>query len=229
MVFKDQTINIIVTNIQQEQSVYWSIYFRRPINFVFEAGDWIDIVFLGHDLAGGRTFSISSSPTESDIRISFRAGVSPMKQTLQSVKVGDVLLITQYGNDYGFQLKQNQPSVLIAGGVGIAPFRSMMKQLYDTYAMSEVHLIYLNQTDAFLFRKELNEWSANLPHVSVSYIVTKGINRKKREKLILAMINSINQNFYIAGPPSMVESNEHLLIDMGVTVRNIRIDSFSGY
>jgi ferredoxin-NADP reductase len=199
------------------------------VNFIFETGDWIDIQFDGRKLSGGITYSISSSPTESLIRITFREGISEFKKALQSIHANDRLIISQYGNDYGFQLKKNQSSVLIAGGVGIAPFRSMLKEMYDNNQNSEVALIYLNQDENFLFKNELELWSKRLTNLSISYISTKDINRKKREKLVLSLIKSPNQNFYISGPPGMVESNEHLLIDMGVQVRDIRIDSFGGY
>ena len=228
-VTKNQHIELTVTRTRQEQPLYWSVYFKRPENFIFEAGDWIDIGFEGRTLRGGITYSISSSPLESDLRITFREGISEFKRALQSVKPGDRLFISQYGNDYGFQLKQNRSSVLIAGGVGIAPFRSMLQEMHENRDKNDVLLIYLNQSDQFLFKTELETWSGSLPNLTISYIVTKDINRKKREKLILSLIKNQNQNFYISGPTGMVESNEHLLIDSGVQVRNIRIDSFGGY
>jgi ferredoxin-NADP reductase len=205
------------------------VYFKRPINFTFEAGDWIDIAFKSGELAGGKTYSISSSPTEDDIRITFREGISQLKKALQSTQPGEKLAITQYGNDYNFQLKKNQSSLLIAGGVGIAPFRSMLKEMFDNGDRNDVTLIYLNQNDTFLFKDELELWSSKMSNLTINYISTKDINRKKREKLIHALITSTNQNFYVSGPPGMVEGNEHLLIDMGVAIQDIRIDSFGGY
>lgn len=229
MVTKDQHMGLIVSRTKLETTGYRSIYFYRPANFIFEAGDWIDLEFIGRVLKGGITYSISSSPTEDEIRITFRDGLSEFKKALQNVKKNDLLHITQYGNDYGFQLNKNRSSVLIAGGVGIAPFRSMLKEMYDTNDKNEVTLIYLNQTDNFLFKEELDIWSNKLPNFSVTYISTNEISRKKREKLIFSLIKNIQQNFYVSGPPGMVESNEHMLIDMGVAVRNIRIDTFGGY
>lgn len=228
-VTKNQHIELVAQRITEDQPDYFSVYFARPENFTFEAGDWIDIEFEGQTLKGGITYSISSSPLESDIRISFRKGISEFKRALQSITAGSRLFISQYGNDYGFQLKKNRSSVLIAGGVGIAPFRSMLKEMYDNHDKNDVQLIYLNQNDQFLFRDELDSWSHKLQNLTISYIVTKDYSRKKREKLILSLIKNTNQNFYISGPPGMVESNEHLLIDAGVPVRNIRIDSFGGY
>ena len=228
-VIKQQHIELTVSRIQADLPGYWSVYFERPANFVFDAGDWIDLQFEGRDLKGGITYSLSSSPTEPELRISFREGISEFKRALQSVATGERLYISQYGNDYGFQLKKNQSSVLIAGGVGIAPFRSMLKEMFDHHDKNDVSLIYLNQNERFLFKDELDIWQQRLPNLSISYVVTKDLSRKKREKLILSLIKSPQQNFYISGPEGMVESNEHLLIDNGVQVRDIRIDSFGGY
>jgi len=229
MVHEKQNIEITTKEIESDQPAFWSIYFNRPANFTFEAGDWIDIEFKGKNLIGGKTYSLSSSPTESDIRITFREGVSQLKKSLQDVQPGDKLAITQYGNDYNFQLKKNQSSVLIAGGVGIAPFRSMLKEMFDNGDTNDITLIYLNQNDTFLFSDELDLWASRMPNLTIAYISTKDINRKKREKLIQSLVTSTRQNFYISGPPGMVESNEHLLLDMGVDIRDIRVDSFGGY
>lgn len=229
MVIKNQHIELVALRNESDQPGYRSICFARPANFDFAAGDWIDIQFDGRKLNGGITYSISSSPTESDIRITFRDGISEFKKALQAIQLDDRLSITQYGNDYNFQLKKSQSSVLIAGGVGIAPFRSMIKEMFDNKDMNTVTLIYLNQNGNFLFRDKLDTWAKALPNLTITYISTKEINRKKREKLILSLIKNTNQNFYISGPPAMVESNEHLLIDAGVHIRDIRIDSFGGY
>lgn len=61
--------------------------------------------------------------------------------------------------------------------------------------------MYLHQNKNVLFEEELNLWSQQLANISITYINTK----------------------------DMGEANENLLVDMGVQVRNIRIDSFGGY
>lgn len=229
MVHKDQRIELVAEYSKSEVSGYRSVYFTRPPHFTFDAGDWIDIVPKSGTLTGGKTYSLSSSPTEGDLRITFREGLSELKRLLQNIEAGHKLFISQYGNDYDFQLQHNKSSVLIAGGVGIAPFRSMLKEMSDTSNHNEVHLIYLNQTDNFLFKDELDEWQSALPNLAVHYIETKTLNRKKRQKQLLSLINGTHHYFYISGPPAMVEDTEHLLIDEGVNVKNIRIDSFGGY
>lgn len=229
MVIKDQHIKLLFKARKHEVLDYWTVTFERPAGFTFKAGDWIDIEFSNGPLRGGKKYSISSSPTEVDIQITFREGVSEVKRALMNAKTSDELYISQYGNDYDFQLKRNRSSTLIAGGVGVAPFRSMLKEMADNHDKNSVSIIYLNQNENFLFRSELDTWSMQLQGVSIAYINTKDLNRKKREKVISSLVTDKSHNFYISGPPAMVEANEHLLIDMGVDIRNIRIDSFGGY
>ena len=229
MAIKQGPIELRVKEVRPEDSGALSAFFYRPANFEFEAGDWMDLAFADRNLRGGITYSISSSPTEIDIRITFRQGFSDSKKALQGLVAGEIVSILQYGNDYDFSLDRNRSSVLIAGGIGIAPLRSMIKELYDTQGRDEISLIYLSQQDTFLFKDELDKWSDKLPNLTVHYIQTRTINRKQRESIIKSLLPDLDQHFYIAGPKGMVEANEHLLIDMGVKLKNIRIDSFRGY
>jgi ferredoxin-NADP reductase len=229
MLHKDTNILITVKDNIQETPGYRSIIFERPRGFEYESGDWIDIKSPIKDLKGGRTYSLSSSPTEPDLMITFKEGLSEMKRTLAASKPDDMFIVFQYGNAYQFTIKPHKATILIAGGVGVAPFRSMMKEIFDTRDMSELSLVYLNKTSEFLYAKELSEWSLLLPNLHSSYIVTEGLKRKDHDKAILSLIHSPQQFFYIAGPEGMVETTEHLLLDNGVSLDNIQIDSFGSY
>lgn len=229
MVYKNVTIPLHVLRREQLDATTVSVYFSRPVGFHYEAGDWIDIVFPNEQLSGGITYSLSSSPTEPELAITFRTGISPFKRRLQTVTAGTSVHITQYGNDYGFHLKDNRSSVLIAGGIGIAPFRSMLKEMFDTHTHNAVQLIYINKGTSYVFETEIKTYTAALPRVTPVFIDTKELNRKKREKLLLSTIKKDAHHYFIAGPETMVESTEHLLIDNGINVKDIRIDSFGGY
>jgi ferredoxin-NADP reductase len=205
-----------------------AVSFKRPIGFEYEAGDWIDLMKPGVELKGGKTYSLSSSPTEGELAIMFRKGLSPLKQHLQNLRPGDELAITQYGNDYGFHLRENRSSVLIAGGIGIAPFRSMLKEMADTDSQNEVQLLYFNKGTESLLSKELDQWAKSL-HLDIQYINTEELKRKERLKIFQNVMNHDAHHYFIAGPESMVENTEHILIDLGIDIKDIRIDSFGGY
>jgi ferredoxin-NADP reductase len=229
MIHKNTDITIVVKENRPEINGQRSILFHRPQDFLYESGDWIDVRLPEGELRGGRTYSLSSSPTEPDLMITFKDGISELKTALMALRPNDALVITQYGNDYKFTLKPLKASTLIAGGIGIAPFRSMIKEMFDTDSKSQVDLIYMNKDNDFLFNDELIVWMGRLTGLRISYIVTRGLNRKARTKTMLATIKTPGQLFYIAGPEGMVESTEHMLLDFGVKSSNIRIDGFGGY
>ncbi len=229
MVTKNVKIHLTVLRTEQLDDVTMTVHFTRPAGFEYESGDWIDLGFDDVTPSGGITYSLSSSPTEPELSIAFRVGISPFKRRLQSLEPGDTLFISQYGNDYGFHLKDNRSSVLIAGGIGIAPFRSMLKELYDTGNKNQVQLVYMNKGTQYVFAAEIETWRAALPNVRVDYVDTTGLNRKKREKLLVGLIKNDAHHYFVAGPEGMVEATEHLLIDAGISARDIRIDSFGGY
>lgn len=230
MVNKNVKINLTVQRVEPVNDTCVSIFFERPIGFEYEPGDWVDLNFPDGNPNGGITYSLSSSPTEDILSITFKLGISPFKRRLQSLVSDDEMYISQYGNDYGFHLKENRSSVLIAGGIGIAPFRSMLKEMNDTDNKNNVQLLYLNKAPSVIFATEINLWRKRLSNIEVQYIDTNQLSRKKREKMLSGLIDKNAHHYFIAGPEGMVEATEHFLIDdMGINPKDIRIDSFGGY
>jgi ferredoxin-NADP reductase len=188
----------------------------------------MDIRFPVAEFPVGKTYSFASSPTENDILISFKKGVSPFKQALEAVKPGDTLLITQYGSN-DFHLHKNQHCLLIAGGIGIAPYRSMIKEVVDLSETTDITLLYFNQTSDFAFKHELDEWASKYNNLKLEYFVTADLKRKDRAKIITAHVAGHNGLYYVAGPPSMVVSTSSVLTALGVLDKDIAVDSFDGY
>jgi ferredoxin-NADP reductase len=222
------SIELTVRSVRTETPQHLSVVYDRPRGFEYEPGDWIDLD-LGGELKGGRTYSLSSSPTEPDLMITFKEGLSEVKRALAGSRPGDRARIIACGNDYDFQLDERRVSQLIAGGVGVAPFRSMLKEMVDTGSRASADLLYLNQGPDFLFRDELDAWQSVLPDTTVTYLQTRGMKRKERERLLRTLIPTDAHLYYIAGPAGMIETTEELLDAMGVDHDNIRIDSFDGY
>lgn len=225
---KNMNIKLEVKRTEHVDNGNMNIYFQWPKDFIFQAGDWVDLYIPGKKLRGGITYSLSSSPTEDELMISFKKGISEVKQHLQSIQQGENLYISQYGNAYDFYLKDNRSSICIAGGIGIAPFRSMLKEMFDTENRNEIQLLYFNKDEFFLFQPEINEWQKTLK-LDVQYIQTDTIKRKDRLRIYREVMRKDGDFYFIAGPEGMVESTEHILIEMGIDLRKIRVDSFGGY
>lgn len=221
-------IELTVKHVRGETPQHLSVVYARPRGFDYEAGDWVDLQLDG-DPRGGRTYSLSSSPTEPDLMITFKEGQSELKKALAASVPGDTARVTAFGNDYEFQLDEHRDSVLIAGGVGVAPFRSMVKDMVDRQVPGSVELVYLNATDDFLFRDELDAWQTELAEARMHYVVTRGLKRKDRERVLRDLVPATAHLYYVAGPEGMVESTETMLMASGVDHDDIRIDVFGGY
>jgi ferredoxin-NADP reductase len=224
-------LNIVLRVIKRraESSDCASVFFTRPRGLVFDAGDWLDIRFLEPELAVGRTYSFSSAPTERDLRITYRRGVSSFKRRLDRVDRGDTMLITQYGSN-GFLLDRGTPAVMIAGGIGIAPFRSMIKDVIDQGEDVPIIVIHINRGDA-PFHQEFVAWSRERADLEVHHLssATRGRLTMDTLRQVVAGRRLMEATFYVAGPPAMVTTTLKVLSGIGVAVADIKTDSFDGY
>ncbi len=231
----DTDLNIVlrVKELRHETSECLSIVFEKPRGLTFAAGDWLDIRFPVPEFPVGKTYSFASAPTEPDLMISFKKGVSPFKKALEKVQPGETMLITQYGSN-GFLFDQRYPAVFIAGGIGIAPFRSMIKGLIDAQQHLSITLLFSNRHNDFPFRAELETWQHMSPALKTVFVVTSEEGRVTRKRIQIELERSgieclTTPQYYLAGSPQMVQGCEHHLLALGVEKNRIKTDSFEGY
>lgn len=226
----DLNIILRVIRTRQESSDCMSVVFGRPQGLTFNAGDWLDIRFLDPDLAVGRTFSFASAPTEADLQITFRIGRTPFKRRLEAVVAGETLLITQYGSN-GFLLDRGSSAVFLAGGVGIAPFRSMIKDVIDHGDKVPITVMNVNRTDDAPFKEELLGWASEHDNVEIPHVSSAAGGRLTIERLraLIERPQGSDPAFYVAGPPGFVTATTALLSRIGVGPNDIKSDSFTGY
>ena len=98
----------------------------------------------------------------SDQRSEFKKAMLELKQGMKVKKSGPV---------GGFYLKENSPLLLIAGGIGITPFWSILQQLEaeENGQDNNIHLLYLDSNKSFIFKDELDRIADNTP-IGVTYL-----------------------------------------------------------
>jgi ferredoxin-NADP reductase/Na+-translocating ferredoxin:NAD+ oxidoreductase RnfD subunit len=217
--------------------------FTPSQRLAFAPGQYLELT-LAHahpDSRGARRyFTIASSPTEESIRfgVRFYERGSSFKQALRALDGRARLLAGQVAGDFTLPRNPAQKLVFIAGGIGITPYRSMLKYLLDTKQQRDVALIYANRTaDEIAYRDVLSEAQATLG-VKVIYTLTDpaaiprdwpGKRGRISEDLILEAAPDYRERaFYLSGPPSMVRAYERVLKQMGVKRRQIKKDFFPG-
>lgn len=175
-----------------------------------------------------RFFTIAAAPFEHHLQITTRINPkgSSFKKALLALSEGDGIELIKSDGDF----VMNDPSrrhVMIAGGIGITPYRSILLQLNHDKQPINVDLLYANRTDEFVFQKEFEEAASANPNFKIHYFV-------EPKKIDDAAIREVAPNleepvFWLSGPEPMVEMFEQSLADMGVPKDNIKTDFFPGY
>lgn len=188
-----------------------------------------------------RYFTLSSSPTEEDISIGvkFSNRGSSFKEALLQVDRNSLISASQLGGDFVLPENSRQKLVFIAGGIGITPYRSMLKYLIDKRDKRDIILFYaVNKLENIAYQDILKEAkryldlkiyfilpernkSSNNPNILYGYLKDKDI-----ESIVT---DYKDRHFYISGPNTLVSSIKRELLKIDVPRKNIVTDLFSGY
>jgi len=174
-----------------------------------------------------RYFTVASSPTEDNIRIGvkFYDKPSSYKKTLESLQVGDHIVASQLAGDFTLPKDKNKKLVFIAGGIGVTPFRSIIKYLTDSNERRDIVMFYANREENDVAYREVFGQAEKAIGLKIFYktgIITK-------EMILQNAPDYKSRMFYISGPKSMVDAFKKTLADMGVPRQNIKTDFFPGF
>jgi len=205
-----------------------AIILEKPSSFYYQAGDCVDISFQDAIHLGKQTYSFASSPHEQSLMLAFKKGYSEFKHRLHALKPSDILQAIQYGSNFIFDSKI--PSVMIAGGIGITPFRSMIKTRLIEHPTIKTILLFQNRTLDFPFYTELNHWQKEYPSFEIHWLDTDTKGRLTPETLATILGEKKDTyHYYVAGPPLMVDASMEILETLMINASDIHTDSFDGY
>jgi ferredoxin-NADP reductase/Na+-translocating ferredoxin:NAD+ oxidoreductase RnfD subunit len=217
--------------------------FKPSQRLAFAPGQYMEFT-LAHqkpDSRGYRRFfTLASSPTEESLHLGVRfyADGSSFKKALYSIDGRTTMMAGQIAGDFTLPEDPEQKLVFIAGGIGITPYRSMLKYLLDVSEPRDIVLLYTNKTaNEIAYKDILNEAQKQLG-IRVFYTLTdakalprnwNGLVGRIHEGMILKTIPDYQvRTYYISGPPDMVRTYEYILKNMGVKQNQIKKDFFPG-
>ncbi|MDR1993815.1 MAG: FAD-dependent oxidoreductase [Nitrososphaerota archaeon] len=210
--------------------------FIRPKGLDYKPGQFffVNLYHQGNNLR--KPFSFSSSPTEPDyIEFTKKLSDSKYSATLRATKPGDwVQIDAPYGK---FTFEGEYPKIaLLAGGIGITPFRSMIKYAIDKSLNSHIILFYSCRTVNDIMFK--NEWEANQKnkHLKVVLIINEATPNWSGKTGVID-VDLIKQElpdykehiFFACGPPGMVKSMQLLIEKLGLSKEQLKLEHFTGY
>ncbi len=117
--------------------------------------------------------------------------------------------------------------VLVAGGIGITPYRAMLLDLDHRGVSIRATLLYANRTPDFVYRGEIEALAKKHPGLRVHYVVAP--DRITEDSIRQAAPDLQRPTFYLSGPEPMVEATDGMLADMGLPGDRIKRDYFPGY
>lgn len=214
---------------QAETSDAISFIFDAPAELTWQAGQYM-IYKLPHDHPDDRKdrrfFTIAEAPFQREIRITtrFNPKGSSFKRTLHDLKIGNEIEAIKVGGDFVMEDPASQ-HIFVAGGIGITPYRAILKQLdYDGQPVN-VTLLYANRTDEFVFKGELEELAQKHSEFTIQYFIDPQII----DEAVLKKYAEGEATIWLSGPEPMVEGMEQTLKKLNVPAERIKTDFFPGY
>lgn len=168
-----------------------------------------------------RWFTISSAPSEKTINISTRISESVFKQTLNALTVGEEIECYELGGD--FIWTDENHIIMVAGGIGITPFRSILVERDLSGQKLNTTLLYFNRNEEIPFKNELESLNREHSEFKVIFIVGERVSAQKIKELIP---NITDEMVYISGPEAMVDKVGDDLEQDNIQIKK---DRFPGY
>jgi ferredoxin-NADP reductase len=188
-----------------------------------------------------RYFTIASSPTEEDIKlcVKFYELASSYKKRLKNLPIGSDIVASQLAGEFTMPNDKNKKLVFIAGGIGITPFRSMIKYLIDINEKRDIIIFYTNNSFSDIVYKEIFKEAEKKLGIKTVYILNHlhgvpidfncNVGLITKEVIIEKAPDYQERTYYISGPRSMIVSFEKTLNEIGITKSNIKTDFFPGF
>lgn len=225
-----------VTLLGLEEVAAGTLAFRlsRPAGFEFKAGQSVSISLAEpppEPKSAQRTFSLASAPFEPELAIATRMReASAFKRALQALPPGARLKLK---GPRGVMTLHDDPAhaaVLVAGGIGITPFRSMLRQAAHERLARPLLLAYANRRaqDA-PFLAELQAMARAGAGFRLLARMTDAEGFLDEDALRRFAGDAPAPVYYVAGPPAMVEATTAILGRMGVADADMRNEQFYGY
>jgi ferredoxin-NADP reductase len=162
------------------------------------------------------------------------------KQALSNAPIGGGANITEPTGSFNLHNNTARPAVFFAGGIGIAPFLSMLSYATEEKLRHPMVLFYANRyLEDAAFMDELWTLEGRNPRFRFVPILTrtaknyrgwKGETGHLSPEMLLTHLGILRGPiFYIAGPPTMVAATRRTLGEVGVDEDDIRTEEFAGY
>ena len=178
---------------------------------------------------------------------------SPYKKRLSTLESGTKVKVRGPEGQFVLHQDYSKPAVFLSGGIGVTPFRTMIKYTTDKQLPVKIVMFDSNRnSNNILFKKEFDNWANINRNLKIIYTISEGEDRQHEQSssftakndwkgeygridkaMILKYLDTTalnNSIFYICGPPSMLKSMQSLLQEeLEIPKEKIKVEEFTGY
>ena len=217
---------------------------EKPPEFVFKPGQFIEVTLLNPpeiDAEGAsRAFSIASAPQEEFLLVATRLRDSAFKRVLSHASPGTQVKIDGPFGDLRLHNDSSRAAVMLCGGIGITPFRSILLSAAHNKLPHRIFLFYSNRRpEDAPFLEEMQALERENPNFKLIACMTEaekssrswtGERGRITDQMLTKHLTGLSSAiYYITGPPSFVKAMHEMLLGTGVDDDDIRTEEFGGY
>lgn len=236
---KQKLLLTLKEKIQYGDDTYHFV-FTPDHHLEFEAGQYLEWTLdrKGTDSRGNRRyFTIASAPTEAEVGLGVRffPNSSSFKKHLLEMEIGETLVASQLAGEFVLPRDfKDKKFAFLAGGIGVTPFRSIIKNLVDEKEKVDIVQLYSNKFFSDVAYKDVFDDAYEKLGIRTVYVVTDESDSQYTGRISTGMIGKeipdyLDRYFYLSGPHQMVTAFEETLKDLGVKRSQIKTDFFPGF
>ncbi|MDD5585139.1 MAG: FAD/NAD(P)-binding protein [Candidatus Omnitrophica bacterium] len=217
---------ITTTKIIDETPTIKTFVFKPEFDFAFETGQFVELTYPG---VGEAPFTPSSNPNKKDEFEVTIMKVGNVTGLFHAVKPGDVLgMRGPYGHGYPLDTFAGKEILIVGGGVGLAPLRSLIYALYARISdFKKIVICYGARTPTdIVYKYQLDEFKKQ-KNVEFRMTVDRGDDTwKGNVGLVTTILNNLPINIkeaigVVCGPPIMMKFANLKLLELGFQTTNI--------
>jgi ferredoxin-NADP reductase len=220
-----------VLNVSAETPTIVRLRLERPSGFYHHPGQHAVLRLhtdQGPDL---RPLSIASPPHAAELEFATRIGPSAYKQAFAALQGGDRVKVSRPMGS--FHLDSSRPAVMVSGGIGITPLRSMLAAAATSGHDAPIRLLFSNRAaEEIPFRLELEQLARRHPDLRITWVLSASVTDAPSGDVLAGRIEvghlreQLRQLpdavFYLTGPAAMVDDLTGMLRRIGVPRSQVR-------
>ena len=199
---------------QNEYDDVYTFFFDKK-DVAYEAGQYAHLLIEG-ETREVRELSFASAPSEDNLMLTMHVGSNTeFKNKMSKLSEGDEVSLFKIKGKLEFPQVNEKSYVFLSGGVGITPFRSILKENKEKDL--RIDLVQVQRGD-FLFKNELESLVNNYYSVSPENFDDEITNIIEKNRSSL---------FYICGSKRFVDGISNLMEKNMIDKDRIQIESFT--